>query len=201
MAISAAIWALAPSLARLRQAFSGRFSWTQSARRRSCYAFAALAFMFVPASLVAAETFRDGSAAYAAHNYVRAAQIFSNLAPRGDPRAQTFLGFMFASGEGVPQNFVVAAGWYRCAVRQGFPSAEYLLGLQYDKGLGVPQDYVTAYALLNLAVAGAGRERHYWVKIRDAVELKLTLVERLRSQQLAFLGPPQEPCLPIVVGY
>ncbi|MGH6840366.1 MAG: SEL1-like repeat protein, partial [Methylocella sp.] len=85
--------------------------------------------------------------------------------------------------------------------QQGFPAAEYLLGLMYDKGQGVPQNYVMAYALLDLAVAGAGREREHWARIRDAVASKLSLVERLRAQQLAFERPPGGSCLPIVTGY
>jgi uncharacterized protein len=149
----------------------------------------------------AADRLRNGARAFAAHDYVTAARIFTDLAPQGDARAQTYLGFMFANGKGVPQNYMVAAGWYRCASQQGFPAAQYMLGLMYDKGHGVPQDYVIAYALLNLAVAGAGPEREHWARIRDAVASKLSLIERVRAQQLAFEGPPGGRCLPIVTGY
>ncbi|MGH6821317.1 MAG: tetratricopeptide repeat protein, partial [Methylocella sp.] len=152
-------------------------------------------------SPAAADRLRDGIRAFAAHDYVTAARIFTDLAPLGDARAQTYLGYMFANGKGVPQNHMVAAGWYRCASQQGFPAAQYLLGLMYDKGQGVPQDYVIAYALLDLAVAGAGREREHWVRIRDAVASKLSLIERNRAQQLAFEAPPAGTCLPIVTGY
>ncbi|WOJ90157.1 tetratricopeptide repeat protein [Methylocapsa polymorpha] len=196
-----AISALAQRLERLRSVAARRLASKRGARRNFRSALGMFVFILGLVSPAVAESFRDGTAALSAHNYTRAAQIFSDLAVAGDPRAQTYLGFMFANGEGVPQNFVVAAGWYRCAVEQNFPSAEYFLGLMYDKGQGVPQDYVVAYALLNLAVAGAGRERDYWVKIRDAVASKLSLVQRLESQHLAFLGPPQQPCLPIVTGY
>jgi uncharacterized protein len=43
--------------------------------------------------------------------------------------AQTYLGYMYANGKGVPQDFVVSAGWYRYAS----PRAQYQLGLMYDK--------------------------------------------------------------------
>ena len=154
-----------------------------------------------PFKAAAADRFRAGTAAAAAHDYVRAAQIFLDLAALGDARAQAYLGFMYAHGQGVPQNFIVAAGWYRCASYQGFPNAQYMLGLMYDKGQGVPQDYVIAYSLLNLAVAGAGPERSQWARIRDAVASKLTLLERTQAQQLAFAGPPPQSCLPIYTGY
>ena len=161
----------------------------------------ALVCLAIFANPAAADRLRNGARAFAAHDYVTAARIFTDLAPLGDARAQTYLGYMFAHGKGVPQNYMVAAGWYRCASQQGVPAAQYMLGLMYDKGQGVPQDYVIAYALLDLAVAGAGPEREHWAKIRDAVASKLSLIERVRAQQLAFEGPPGGGCLPIVTGY
>jgi hypothetical protein len=161
----------------------------------------ALVCVAIFSSPAAADRLRDGTRAFAAHDYVTAARIFTDLAPLGDPRAQTYLGYMFANGKGVPQNYMVAAGWYRCASQQGYPAAQYMLGLMYDKAQGVPQDYVIAYALLNLAVAGAGPERERWVRIRDAVASKLSLIERVRAQQLAFEGLVGGGCLPIVTGY
>jgi hypothetical protein len=148
-----------------------------------------------------ADRFRAATRAFVTHNYATAAQIFTDLATRGDARAQTYLGYMFANGVGVPQNFMVAAGWYRCASQQGVPQAQYMLGLMYDKGQGVPQDYVIAYSLLDLAVAGAGPERERWALIRDAIATKLSLAERIRGQQLAFTGPPAGECLPMVTGF
>jgi TPR repeat protein len=162
---------------------------------------AVLACVAVFSNPAAADRLRNGTRAFAAHDYVTAARIFTDLAPLGDARAQTYLGYMFAYGKGVPQNYMVAAGWYRCASQQGFPTAQYMLGLMYDKGQGVPQDYVVAYSLLDLAVAGAGPEREHWARIRDAVASKLSLFERVRAQQLAFEGPPGGGCLPIVTGY
>ena len=143
---------------------------------------------------------RNGIRAFAARDYVKAAQIFTELAPRGNPIAQTYLGYMYANGKGVPQDFIVSAGWYRCASQQGVARAQYQLGLMYDKAQGVPQDYVKAYALVNLAVAKAGPEREAWARIRDAIASKLSLVERTRAQQMAFEGVPEVPCLPIVTS-
>jgi hypothetical protein len=161
----------------------------------------ALVCLAIFANPAAADRSRNGIRAFEAHDYITAARIFTDLAPLGDARAQTYLGYMFANGKGVPQNYMVAAGWYRCASQQGFPAAQYMLGLMYDKGQGVPQDYVIAYALLDLAVAGAGPEREHWARIRDAVASKLSLIERVRAQQLAFEGLLGGGCLPIVTGY
>ncbi len=181
-----------------------RFDWAMAALRLLAGRWRRAAMVLLiaaPVPVFATASLRQGVAAAAAHDYVRAAEIFLPLATAGDPRAQSFLGFMYANGQGVPQNYIVSASWYRCASDQGFANAQYMLGLMYDKGQGVPQDYVQAYIWLNLAVAGAGPERDQWMKIRDAVLSKLTLLERQTAQTLAFTAPPPRPCLPIRFGY
>jgi TPR repeat protein len=126
-----------------------------------------------------------GIAAYHRQAYVKAANIFGPLADKGNAKAQTYLGFMYASGWGVPQDFETAARWHEEAAYRGDPLARYLLGLSYDKGQGVPQDYVTAYAWLAVAVAHvAPKDREYWTRIRDAVRSKLSLAQLTLAQRL-----------------
>jgi TPR repeat protein len=139
----------------------------------------------------AAGTFQNGMAALARDDYVSAGRAFWPLAQAGDARAQAILGYMFANGRGVPQNYIEAAGWYRRASEQGNPTAQYMLGLMYDKGQGVPQDYVEAYKWLDLAVGRAsGRARQDWVRIRDAVASKLSLVQLTEGQRRALEWRP-----------
>ena len=59
------------------------------------------------------------------------------LALWGNAGAQVRLGFMYATGQGVPQHLGEAVYWYRRAAEQGDGRAQYLLGLSYDKGRGV----------------------------------------------------------------
>jgi hypothetical protein len=140
-------------------------------------------FALVAAGPAAAGPLQAGIAAYNARDYPAAARLLLPLAEHGNAKAQAYVGFMFANGRGVPQNYIAAARWYRSASEQGVPVAQFMLGLMYDKGHGVPQNYVLAYKWLNLAVAGATPgERDYWVRIRDAVASKLTLVERTAGQ-------------------
>src|SRR5262245_51178041 len=73
------------------------------------------------------------------------------LAERGDPQAQTRLGFMFETGQGVPQNYAEAAYWYQRAAQQGDSDAQYLLGNSFNLGKGVPIDWVQAYIWFNLS--------------------------------------------------
>jgi TPR repeat protein len=132
-----------------------------------------------------ARSLRAGISAYDRQAYVTAAAIFLPLAERGNARAETYLGFMYAHGWGVPQNYEIAARWYDAAARQSEPVAQYMLGLMFDKGQGVPQDYVTAYAWLSLAVAQVRpKDREYWTRIRDAVSSKLTLAQLTYAQRL-----------------
>jgi uncharacterized protein len=146
----------------------------------------ALLFALVAAGPAAAGSLQAGIAAYNTHDYPTAARLLLPLAQHGDPMAQTYVGFMFANGRGLPQNYVAAADWYRAASEKGVPVAQFMLGLAYDKGQGVPQDYVLAYKWLNVATARATpREREYWVRIRDAVASKLSLIERTAGQDLA----------------
>src|SRR5215468_6513355 len=105
-----------------------------------------------------AQSLRDGVSAYNRQDYVRASGIFIPLAERGVAPAQTWLGFMFQTGRGVPQNYTEAAMWFRRAAEQGDSLAQYSLGLLYDKGQGVPQDIVEAGKWLNLSAAAAPRK-------------------------------------------
>jgi TPR repeat protein len=114
------------------------------------------------------------------------------LAEKGDPRAQTRLGFMYAVGRGVPQNYALAARWQYRAACQGEPTAQYLLGLMYDKGQGVPQDYVLAYMWLDLATAAAApSQRAGFARMRDAVASKLAAPTLAKAQALAASWVPR----------
>lgn len=66
-------------------------------------------------------------------------------AEKGNPAAQSILGFNYAHGQGVPQDYVEAVRWYRKAADQGFPAAQHNLGVMYRDGQGVPQDHAEAF--------------------------------------------------------
>ena len=118
------------------------------------------------------------------------AEQLRKQALRGNARAQTELGFRYATGHGVPQNRDQAFYWYSRAAEQGDPDGQYLLGLAYDKGHGVTSDAVRAYMWLNLAAARSTRRATYYTRIRDAVASKLTLAQLERGQWLATQWRP-----------
>ena len=138
-----------------------------------------------------AQSVREGEAAYHRQDFVRAAHIFIPLAERGVAPAQTWLGYMFQTGRGVPQNYTEAARWYRCAAEQGDSLAQYSLGLLYDKGQGVPRDIVEANKWLNLSTAASPPGvREARARIRDAVTTKMTRGEIAQARARALLWAP-----------
>jgi hypothetical protein len=105
-------------------------------------------------------------------------------AERGDPRAQTRIGFMYETGHGLPQDYMLAVAWYQRAAEQGYPRAQHLLGMMYQRAQGVAEDYVTAYKWLNLAAAAVQNrgERDFYLRTRDAVGWKMTVAQVTEAQ-------------------
>jgi hypothetical protein len=138
-----------------------------------------------------ADAIGSGVQAYAHQDYARSARILMPSAERGQSTAQTYLGYMYANGRGVPQDFSAAVKWLRRAANQGAPAAQFLLGLMYDNGRGVTQDFVEAEVWLNLAAAKADLDqRDYWTRIRNAVATKLTMDELAQAQKRALEWTP-----------
>lgn len=159
-------------------------------RRRQLMALCLAALVFASGMPAQAQSFRHGISAFQRQDYVTASRMFIPLAERGNAAAQSYLGFLFETGRGVPQNYTEAAMWYRRAAEQGDPRAQYSLGLLYDRGFGVPQDIVEASKWLNLsAAASPPRVRESRARIRDAVTSKMTRGEiaqaRLRALEWA----------------
>ena len=87
-----------------------------------------------------ADEFDKGAAAYKQGRYETAASIFEKLAEKGDHRAMSILGSMYADGLGVSLDPKKAFVWFKEAAKNNRPDAEYRLGSLYDHGLGVPQN-------------------------------------------------------------
>ena len=167
-----------------------------AARRRSlraefAYALIGAALLLTGSGMAAsADALREGIAAFNRQDYVRAAFLLRPLGENGDPRAQTYLGFMYYYGRGVPQNYEEAVRFYGNAAESGVPLAQYQYGLLFDKGQGVPQDYVLAYVWTNRAVAAAPpRMRDPWTRVRDSIRNKLTLAQKTLAQRLSIGSP------------
>jgi TPR repeat protein len=93
-------------------------------------------------------------AAYAAYlrgDKAQALKILRPLAAQGDARAQHFVGYMYAQGQGVTQDYQEALKWYRLAVDQGNADAQRGLGYMYHNGYGVTRNHQEALKWFRLA--------------------------------------------------
>lgn len=147
-------------------------------------------FVLAAARPASADALAAGSAAFSHGDFNRAALLLLPLAERGNARAQTMVGFMYATGRGVPQAYDAAAYWYRLAAEGGDTTGQYLLGLAYDKGQGLPLDEVAAYKWLDLAAAHAPkRMRENYTKLRQAVASKMSRGQIAAGQRSALIWP------------
>lgn len=133
----------------------------------------------------------DAQRAFSHGSYVRSAQMFLREAKQGLPLAQTFLGYQYQMGWGVPKSYEEAAYWFGRAAEQGEPSAQFFLALLFDRGQGVSENPIEAAKWLDLAAAHAPpSRREYWVNMRDNVSSKLTLGELAEARRRAVAWAP-----------
>ena len=90
--------------------------------------------------VVATANFDAGVQAYLRGDYEQAVGEFRQAAQAGHAEARTWLGFMYESGQGVPENDAEALKWYRMAAGQGQVVAQFNLAQMYRKGDGLPVD-------------------------------------------------------------
>ena len=110
-----------------------------------------LAILLGSVGMSASADLRKGAVAYKSGDYATALREWTPLAEQGDAGAQSFLGMMYAKGEGVSKNYKTAVKWYKLAAEQGHARSQFILGLMYEEGKGVPQDYKTAVKWYKLA--------------------------------------------------
>ena len=111
-----------------------------------------LAIAFVLGLATCAGTdFEKGMAAYERGDYATALKEWRPLAEQGNVDALRNLGFMYWTGQGVPQNYAEAAKWYRKAAEQGDVNAQNIIGGMYSFGQGVPKDNAVAVKWISRA--------------------------------------------------
>ncbi|KAF9973106.1 hypothetical protein BGZ73_003661 [Actinomortierella ambigua] len=86
----------------------------------------------------------DDPATTTTKNLIAAAKWYREAAERGLSEAQTNLGVMYKTGQGVLQNDKLAAYWYHRSAVQGSVVAQINLGLMYRDGHGLEQNVVEA---------------------------------------------------------
>ena len=106
---------------------------------------------------------QEGHRAYERGDYDEARRLFRIAADQGDPRAQSWLGFMYEEGLGVEKSDAEAYRWYRKAAGQGDARAKRKLqssveklrelGIKYEFGHGVEQNTLKARYFYELAAS------------------------------------------------
>ena len=101
----------------------------------------------------------DGMAAYNRADYVPAIRLFRPLAEAGNPKAQSVLGSMYRSGQGVARNSARAFMWLSVAAKRGDPKAK--AGLREVSQTMTPAEISTARAMAQACEASGYRSCEY----------------------------------------
>ncbi len=111
-----------------------------------------LSLLAVPLML-SADDLETALRAHKDKDYSGAYAIFKELAERGDPAAQSNVGYYHDRGIHVKEDAREAAQWYRRAAEQGDVDGQYNLAAMYEDGRGVSVDYVEAFQWYAAAAA------------------------------------------------
>ena len=95
-------------------------------RQNIAIAFIVLLVTAIPG--LARADFAEGLRAYENGDYVTALREFREAADTGDARAQSKLGAMYDTGQGVERDDAEAVRWFRKAAERGDLVAQYSLG-------------------------------------------------------------------------
>jgi hypothetical protein len=152
--------------------------------------FVALLLIAVPAGAQSLEErMKAAAGAYERKDFTAALAVWRPLAEAGNAEAETLLGAMYWSGEGVLRDHKQAAYWYLRAAGKGYARAQNDIGYMYGFGEGVPpRDNVQAYKWLSLAVrnySAKNQERlEQATKDLAAVRARMTPAQRADAERL-----------------
>ncbi len=110
-----------------------------------------------------------GTKAFQSKNYHLAMTWLKPLAEQGHAGAQSFVGYMFEYGRGVPRDYREAVRWYQLAANQGDTFSQTCLAEIYEKGWGVASDDEMAAQWYGRAAALGDRQAqlHFGTMYRD----------------------------------
>jgi TPR repeat protein len=132
-----------------------------------------------------AGSFDDAAAAMQRNDYQAAAQILRPLAEQGLADAQTMLGAMYNTGQGVALDHAEAVKWFRAAARQGDAGGQDSLGLAYEEGAGVSRDYLRAYMWYWLAATSGDAYADAFAQDRDKIAARMNKAQVAEAMGLA----------------
>ena len=104
--------------------------------------------------------------------------VIETLAEKGDYRAMSIIGSMYAIGQGVAVDPEKAFFWLKEAAKHNRPDAEYRLGLLYDYGIGVKKNPRKAIRWYQKAV------KHGYVPAQAMIGLKYAKGEGFKKDPI-----------------
>lgn len=123
---------------------------------------------------------KRAAGAYERKDMSTAVRIWKAWAAKGNAEAQTLLGAMYWSGEGVSRDHKEAARLYLLAAQQGYARAQNDIGFMLGFGEGIPShDDVEAYKWIKLAID------RYTAKNQERLDQARKDLETLRSRMTA----------------
>jgi len=154
------------------------------------WSLVALLLIAVPAGAQSLEErMKAAAGAYERKDFAAALAVWRPLAEAGNAEAETLLGAMYWSGEGVLRDHKQAAYWYLRAAEKGYARAQNDIGYMYGFGEGIPpRDNVQAYKWLSLAIrnySAKNQERlEQATKDLAAVRARMTPAQRANAERL-----------------
>jgi uncharacterized protein len=140
---------------------------------------------------------RRAAGAYERKEFATSVEIWKRWAAQGNAEAQTLLGAMYWSGEGVPRDHGEAAKLYLDAAEQGYARAQNNIGFMLGFGEGIPpRDDVQAYKWLSLAIARYTEKNadrlDQAIKDRDALRGRMTPAQLAQAERLVRDWKPKQ---------
>jgi TPR repeat protein len=161
--------------------WAGNATWRSGSMPRLLLT-AATGILLLGVVAAQASPFEDGMAAYKRGDFTDAVKQFREGAEQGDVHAQTALGNLYGSGNGVRQNYSEATRWYRLAAVAGYAAAQNTLGFQYAAGHGVPRNFIRAYMWFDIAFTSG---EPLCSRNRDSVARQMTPQQIAEAQKWA----------------
>lgn len=87
-----------------------------------------------------ANTLDQGREAFMQKDYASAFTLFSQLAAKGDAKAQYYCAGMYEFAQGVDKDDTKALYWYEKAAEQGMRDAQRAVAFRYEFGIGTKAD-------------------------------------------------------------
>lgn len=140
-----------------------------------------------------------GQAAFNAHHYKQAFNLWHDLAEKGHTEAQVFVGLAYKNGWGVARDPVKASMWFQMAAEGGNPSAQFFVGLHYLSSNKPEMVPIGVNWLVQAARNGESSarqlllkaKRRQWFPVPDNFEVKTSVTQVTASNiDKVFTGSP-----------